>query len=76
MGGAVHDQPDGDAERDAVRAAKVAVRLGEAFLTPMAKQLQRSPPGHRGAFLLCASAQFRRVPDSLSVKIDFESIKE
>ena len=38
--------------------------------------IQRSPPGNRGACLLYATAQFRRVPDSLSIKIDFESVKE
>ena len=47
-----------------------------APMTPMAKQLQRSPPGNRGACLLYATAQFRRVPDSQRVKIDNVSIKE
>lgn len=48
--GVALDDPNSDAERDPVRTAKVAVRLGEPRLNPMARQLQRGPPGNGGLF--------------------------
>ena len=48
--GVALDDPNSDAERDAVGTAKVAVRLGKPRLTPMAWSVTEEPSGKPGGF--------------------------